>query len=203
MAYRTSSLKERSASFRIIAAAGTRIAPTRSMNRSIASFFASCATRGRFALSTVSALLFLTLQVPNGAAAKPQDLRSSTPRRVTSIPGFRSLMQPTFTTCGQTSVAMVTGVDVKSVIHTIGTDRQTNAGQLVKALRRLRPHATPKVVQLGGNNPRSDSIVFLTDTSSGGGHWTVFHNGTYYDPIFGRLDAYPSWIRKRFAISVN
>jgi hypothetical protein len=98
---------------------------------------------------------------------------------------------------------MVTGVDVKSVIHTIGTDRLTNTGQLVKALRRLRPRATPKVVQLGGNNPRSDSIVFLTDTSSGGGHWTVFHNGTYYDPIFGRLDAYPSWIRKQFAISVN
>ena len=98
---------------------------------------------------------------------------------------------------------MVTGVDVKSVIHTIGTDRQTNTGQLVKALRLLRPRTTPKVVQLGGNNPKRDSIVFLTDTSSGGGHWTVFHNGTYYDPIFGRLDAYPSWIRKQFAISVN
>jgi hypothetical protein len=144
------------------------------------------------ALSIASALLFLTFQVPNGTAAKPQDLRS-----------FRSLMQPTFTTCGQTSVAMVTGVDVKSVIDTIGTDRQTNTGQLVEALRRLRPRATPKVVQLGGNNPQSDSIVFLKDTSSGGGHWTVFHNGTYYDPIFGRLDAYPAWIRKQFAIRVN
>ena len=98
---------------------------------------------------------------------------------------------------------MVTGVDVKSVIDTIGTDRQTNTGQLVEALRRLRPRATPKVVQLGGNNPQSDSIVFLKDTSSGDGHWTVFHNGTYYDPIFGRLDAYPAWIRKQFAIRVN
>jgi len=169
----------------------------------MASFLASCVPRGKFALSTALTLLFLTFPVPNGAAAKPQDLRSHTSPRVTSIPGFRSLMQPTFTTCGQTSVAMVTGVDIKSVIHTIGTDRPTNTGQLVKALRRLRPRATPKVVQLDGNNPHSDSIVFLTDTSSGGGHWTVFHNGTYYDPIFGRLDAYPSWIRKQFAISVN
>jgi hypothetical protein len=98
---------------------------------------------------------------------------------------------------------MVTGLDVKSVIDTIGTDRQTNTGQLMEALRRLRPRATPKVVQLGGNNPQSDSIVFLKDTSSGGGHWTVFHNGAYYDPIFGRLDAYPTWIRKQFAIRVN
>jgi hypothetical protein len=98
---------------------------------------------------------------------------------------------------------MVTGVDVKSVIHTIGTDQPTNTGQIVEALHRLRPHVTPTIVQLGGNNPRSDSIVFLSDASSGSGHWTVFHHGTYYDPIFGQIDAYPSWIRKQFAISVN
>ena len=116
---------------------------------------------------------------------------------------FRGITQPSFTTCGQTSVAMITGVDVNSVIQTMGTNRGTTASQLIEALRRFNPRATPKIVQLDGKNPTSNSIVYLMDTSSGGGHWTVFHDGKYYDPVFGRLGEYPPWIRKQFAISVG
>ena len=116
---------------------------------------------------------------------------------------FRGITQPSFTTCGQTSVAMITGVDVNSVIQTMGTNRGTTASQLIEALRRLNPRATPKIVQLDGKNPRANSIVYLMDTSSGGGHWTVFHDGKYYDPVFGKLGEYPPWIRKQFAISVG
>jgi hypothetical protein len=132
-------------------------------------------------------------------------MQAKTATRSTSIvQSFRGLTQPSFTTCGQTSIAMFTGLDVNSVIQSMGTNRGTSAGQLIEALRRFRPQVTPRVTQLHGSNPRVDSIVYLTDpNSTGAGHWTVFHGGAYYDPIFGKLGEYPSWIRKQFAISVN
>lgn len=98
---------------------------------------------------------------------------------------------------------MVTGMDVKSVINVMGTKGQTHTCELIAALHKLKPKSSPKVVQLHGNNPSSNGIVFLMDNSFGDGHWTVFHNGAYYDPIFGKLDSYPPWINKQFAISVN
>ena len=156
----------------------------------------------RLLIGFTLALLFTWLPT---AAATPQTTRSKTAMHSIEIAHpFRGLTQPNFTTCGQTSVAMITGVDVRSVIQSMGTNRGTSAGQLISALRRFRPQVTPKVTQLHGSNPRVDSIVYLTDPSSAGaGHWTVFHGGEYYDPIFGKLGEYPSWIRKQFAISVN
>ncbi len=137
------------------------------------------------------------------------DSRHAPTRTISSSGGltkslaFRGITQPTLSTCGQASVAMITGVDVNSVIQTIGSDKGTTAAQLIEALRCFNPGSTPKIVQLKGRNPRADSIVYLLDTSSGGGHWTVFHDGKYYDPVFGRLGEYPPWIRKQFAISLG
>jgi hypothetical protein len=147
-------------------------------------------------------LLFVWL--PTVAAITPTVRPKAEARSGDIARPFRRLTQPSFTTCGQTSVAMIAGVDVRSVIQSMGTNRATNAGQLIDALRQLRPQVMPKVTQLHGSDPRVDSIVYLTDTSFGGGHhWTVFRGGKYYDPTFGKLGQYPSWVRKQFAISVN
>lgn len=120
-----------------------------------------------------------------------------------SKPGFRSLLQPTFTTCGQTSVAMVTGVDVSTVVKVVGTDRGTTPDQLVHALRQLSPQSSPRVVLLHGRHPNTNSIVELLDRSAGKFHWTVYRDGVYYDPIFGKLSDYPDWMQKQVAIVVN
>ena len=157
----------------------------------------------RLAIGLVLAQLLFAWLPSAAAGSHTRPVKTITSGRLAKSVAFRGITQPSFTTCGQTSVAMITGVDVNSVIQTMGTNRGTTAAQLIAALRRFNPRATPKIVQLDGRNPESDSIVFLMDTSSGGGHWTVFHDGKYYDPVFGKLGEYPSWIRKQFAISVG
>lgn len=140
---------------------------------------------------------FITLGVlalaAAGICAKPQPVKVK----------FRSLLQPTFTTCGQTSVAMVTGVDVPTVVKVVGTDRGTTPAQLLYALHRLQPASPAKIVRLKGQDPGATSIVELFDTSAGKFHWTVFHEGAYYDPIFGKVSNYPGWMQKQVAIVLN
>lgn len=139
----------------------------------------------------LTALVFAILgMAAAGICAKP----APTERK------FRSLLQPTFTTCGQTSVAMVTGVDVSTVVKVVGTDRGTTPEQLLHALRRLKPESTPRVVLLNGRDPHMNGIVEVLDRSAGKYHWTVYHDGAYYDPIFGKLSDYPEWVQKQVAI---
>ena len=161
----------------------------------------------RISFARIGLFLLLALGFAPARQASAAAIRTSVRPPASRVPvrtvQFRSLLQPTFTTCGQTSVAMITGVDVKTVVNMVGTDRGTNAEQLVSALRRLKPQLAPKIVQLHGRNPANNSIVSLIDPTSGGRHWTVFHNGAYYDPIFGKVNDYPSWVRKQFAIAVN
>jgi len=139
---------------------------------------------------------FLLAGLTNAAAAAPR----ARPGAKTGT--FRPLTQPSFTTCGQTSVAMVTGADIATVIRTMG-GRGTTAKQLVAEIRRINPQARTKIQWLGGNDPAANSIVYLRDPSFRAGHWTVFHGGVYYDPIFGKMEAYPSWISKQLAITIN
>jgi hypothetical protein len=157
----------------------------------------------RLAIGFLLAQCLFTWSPGARAASRTTPVKTITSGGLAKSVAFRGITQPSFTTCGQTSVAMITGVDVDFVIRTMGTNRGTTASQLIEALRRFNPRATPKIVQLDGKNPRADSIVYLMDTSSGGGHWTVFHDGKYYDPVFGKLGEYPPWIRKQFAISVG
>jgi hypothetical protein len=141
-----------------------------------------------FALAV--AVCTMVAAAANSICAKPAPEKRS----------FRSLLQPTFTTCGQTSVAMVTGVDVDTVVKVVGTDRGTTPAQLVHAIRQLKPKSSPRVVWLNGRDPGTNSVVELFDRSAGKFHWTVYHDGTYYDPIFGRLSGYPDWVQKQVAI---
>jgi len=48
------------------------------------------------------------------------------------------IMQPTFSTCGQTCIAMITGKSVEEVIKDMKIDGATSIGQLIEKFRFFR-----------------------------------------------------------------
>ena len=69
------------------------------------------------------------------------------------------IKQPSFETCGQACVAMITGKDINDVIRDMKTSGSTSIGPI------LTVHAN------GGYT-----------------HWVLFYNDKYYDPEFGLIE---------------
>lgn len=98
--------------------------------------------------------------------------------------------QPTRTSCGPTSVAMILGVPVQDVLTEVARVRRrkvrsgnhrTNLGELSRLLaahgfevgRRIR-HEEP---------PSAGTFLLRIDHERGRGwHWSVYHNGVVFDP---------------------
>lgn len=99
------------------------------------------------------------------------------------------VMQPTFSTCGQACIAMITGKNIQEVIKDMKTDRPTSIGQLIDALDFYGIKHAEKNVRISKKNPvQSDFSILTLHMEAGYTHWVLFYQGKYYDPEFGLLD---------------
>ena len=99
------------------------------------------------------------------------------------------VMQPTFTTCGQACIAMITGKDIEEVIRDMKTDGPTSTGQLMEALDYYGIKHAEKNVRISKKNPVwSDYSILTVHMAAGYSHWVLFYYGKYYDPEFGLLE---------------
>ena len=99
------------------------------------------------------------------------------------------IKQPTFETCGQACIAMITGKDINDVIKDMKTNGPTSIGQLIEILDKYEiPHAE-KNTRISKKNPEPYRYSILTVHANGGyTHWVLFYNGKYYDPEFGLIE---------------
>lgn len=105
--------------------------------------------------------------------------------------------EPTDLQCGQAVLAMLSGLSVEAIIEMCGTDRETNLKQMFSVLDALgieyireRKQAKtkadlPKVCILSLETPRC-------------WHWSLYFDGTFYDPEHGVLDNFPECNRKYY-----
>lgn len=103
------------------------------------------------------------------------------------------VMQPTFETCGQACIAMISGKTVEEVIKDMKTDGPTSIGQLVKILDEYGIKHAEKNVRISQKNPVPYEFSILTAHMKGGyNHWLLLYGGRYYDPEFGLIEGeYP------------
>jgi hypothetical protein len=102
---------------------------------------------------------------------------------------MKLVMQPTFSTCGQACIAMITGKDIKEVIKDMRTDGPTSIGQLIEALDFYGIKHAEKNVRISKKNPvQSDFSILTLHMNAGYTHWVLYYYGKYYDPEFGLLD---------------
>lgn len=99
------------------------------------------------------------------------------------------VMQPTFETCGQACIAMITGRDIEEVIKDMKTSGPTSIGQLIEILDFYGIRHAERNTRISKKNPEPYEYSILTvHTQEGYTHWTLLYDHKYYDPEFGVID---------------
>ena len=105
--------------------------------------------------------------------------------------------EPTDLQCGQAVLAMLTGADVRDVCRELGNDRETTLAEMKRYLtghgfvfRPVRNEARsrselPKICVLSLETPRC-------------WHWSLYADGTFYDPEHGIMTDFPECNRKYY-----
>ena len=107
---------------------------------------------------------------------------------------MKLIMQPTFSTCGQACIAMITGKSVEEVIKDMKTDGATGIGQLMEILDVYGIGHAERNKRISKKNlvPYKYSILTV-HTNAGYTHWVLLYDNKYYDPEFGLIEGeYPA-----------
>ncbi len=99
------------------------------------------------------------------------------------------VLQPTFQTCGQACIAMITGKDIGEVFKDMKTSGPTSIGQLIEILDFYGVKHAEKNIRISKKNPMPYEYSILTvHTNAGYTHWTLLFDNKYYDPEFGLIN---------------
>ena len=99
------------------------------------------------------------------------------------------VMQPTFSTCGQACISMITGKSIEEVIKDMKTDGATSIGQLIEILDFYGVRHAERNKRISKKIPVPYKYSILTvHTNAGYTHWTLFYDNKYYDPEFGLIE---------------
>lgn len=99
------------------------------------------------------------------------------------------VLQPTFSTCGQACIAMITGKKIEEIIKDMRTDGPTSIGQLIEILDFYNIRHAEKNVRISKKNPVPYKYSILTvHANAGYTHWTLLYDNKYYDPEVGLID---------------
>jgi len=99
------------------------------------------------------------------------------------------VMQPTFETCGQACIAMITGKDIREVIKDMKTSGPTSIGQLIEILDFYGVKHAERNTRISKKNPIPQEYSILTvHTNEGYTHWMLLYDHKYYDPEFGIIE---------------
>lgn len=99
------------------------------------------------------------------------------------------VMQPTFETCGQACIAMITGKEIGEVIKDMKTSGPVSIGQLIEILDFYEVKHAERNTRISKKNPVPYEYSILTvHTNAGYTHWTLLYDNKYYDPEFGLIE---------------
>lgn len=96
------------------------------------------------------------------------------------------MKQPTATTCGQTCVAILAGVEVEESCRAVGKRGPTRTRDVVRGLRALGVECADRLLplrQVRGLVPTA--VVRMVKAGRRTGHWVVWRLGRYEDPADG------------------
>ena len=115
--------------------------------------------------------------------------------RLTKKPIY--IKEPTDLQCGQAVLAMLTDTTVEQVINKCGTDRETTLKQMFTFLsdNGISYDKTRKEAFSKNDLPK---IAILSLETPRCWHWSLYFNGTFYDPEHGVMTDFPECNRKYF-----
>ena len=105
------------------------------------------------------------------------------------------IFEPTPLQCGQAVLAMLSGKTVDEIITLCKTERETTLAQMKSVLTDLGFDFNPNRKQAFSKSDLPNIAVLSLETPKCW-HWSLYFNGTFYDPEFGILDDFPVCNRK-------
>ena len=105
--------------------------------------------------------------------------------------------EPTDLQCGQAVLAMLSGKTVDEIIALVGTERETTLKQMFDALTALEIAFEPERIPV---NQKSElpKIAILSLETPRCWHWSLYFDGTFYDPEHGVMHDFPETKRKYY-----
>lgn len=114
---------------------------------------------------------------------------------LTSNPNY--IKEPTDLQCGQAVLAMLTDLSVETIIEQCGTDRETTLAQMKNVLKNNGVSFSNER-KLADNKSDLPKIAILSLETPRCWHWSLYFNGTFYDPEHGIMDDFPICNRKYY-----
>lgn len=107
------------------------------------------------------------------------------------------IFEPTPLQCGQAVLAMLSGESVEKIINIVGTDRETTLKQMFSCLDTLGISYLKERKEVT-NKTELPKIAILSLETPRCWHWSLYYDGTFFDPEHGILDDFPLSKRKYY-----
>lgn len=110
---------------------------------------------------------------------------------------IKYIHEPTDLQCGQAVLAMVLDKTVDEIVEHLGNDRETTLKEMKQTFRTFGTDISDErcLVHDKENLPR---LCLLSLETPRCWHWSLFYDGTFYDPEHGILNDFPESNRRYY-----
>lgn len=110
---------------------------------------------------------------------------------------IRYIHEPTDLQCGQAVLAMALNKTVDEIIGYLGNDRETTLKEMKITLREFGMDISDERYSVVDKNDLPEMCLLSLETPRCW-HWSLFYNGTFYDPEHGIMDDFPESSRRYY-----
>lgn len=110
---------------------------------------------------------------------------------------IKYIHEPTDLQCGQAVLAMVLGKSVEEIVEFLGNDRETDLKEMKTTFRHFGVKVYDERIQVRDKSELSGLCLLSIETPRCW-HWSLFCDGTFYDPEHGVMDDFPESARRYY-----
>lgn len=107
------------------------------------------------------------------------------------------IKEPTDLQCGQAVLAMLTDLKIEEIINQCGNDKETTLAQM-KAVLKNNEISFCDERKIATNKNELPKIALLSLETPRCWHWSLYFDGTFYDPEHGVMNDFPLCKRKYY-----
>ena len=105
--------------------------------------------------------------------------------------------EPTDLQCGQAVLAMLAGTTVDEIISFLKNERETTLKEMKKAADHYGLEMSPHRIEIHDKTELPEICILSLETPRCW-HWSLYCEGTFYDPEHGVMDDFPEANRKYY-----
>ncbi len=114
----------------------------------------------------------------------------------------KHIFEPTVLSCGQAALAMATDIDIEKVVELCGGYNETDLKTMKAVFLQLGVTVGDERKPVTEKTELPNAALLSLETPKCW-HWSLYINGSFYDPEYGVLDDFPPSNRRYFWLLKN